>query len=89
VFLGIATYIIKQVEHLVFLSGIVVGVAMELSLDLELLAKEHWILSVKEGARIREFLGSRKSRGFNQCTPFQGRTYKGGGGESLCRALIG
>jgi len=56
---------IKQVEYLVFLSSIVIGVAMELSLDLELLAKEHWILSIREGARIREFLRSRKSRGFN------------------------
>jgi hypothetical protein len=66
VFLGIATRTIEQVEHLVFLSGVVVGVATELSLDLELPAEERWILSVREGARIREFLGSRKSRGFDQ-----------------------
>jgi hypothetical protein len=57
---------IKQVEHLVLLSRVIVGIIAELPLDLELLAKEHWVLSIREGAWIREFLRSRKSRGFDQ-----------------------
>jgi hypothetical protein len=70
VLLSITTHIIKQVEHLVLLSGIIVSVALEFSLDLELSTKKRGVLSIKEGAWIKEFLRSRKSRGFNQYTPF-------------------
>jgi hypothetical protein len=46
--LGIPTHIVKQVEYLVFLILIIVRIISEFALDLELLAKKHRILSVRE-----------------------------------------
>ncbi len=46
--LGIPAYIVKQVEHLVFLILIIVRIILEFALDLELLAKKHRILFVRE-----------------------------------------
>jgi hypothetical protein len=46
--LGIPAYTVKQVEHLVFLILIIVRITSEFALDLELPAKKHRILSVRE-----------------------------------------
>ncbi len=46
--LGIPAHIVKQVEHLVFLILIIVGITSEFALDLELLAKKRRILFVRE-----------------------------------------
>ena len=54
--LGVSAYIIKQVKHLVFFILVIVGVAPEFALDLELLAKESGILSIREWHEVKELL---------------------------------
>jgi hypothetical protein len=63
--LSVIIYIIKYIKHLVFFNSIIVGIIIELPLDLKLLAKECRIFSVKEKARIKEFFKSRKSKEFD------------------------
>jgi hypothetical protein len=46
VLLGIAARTIKQVKHFVLLILVIVGIGSEFALDLELLVKESWVLSV-------------------------------------------
>ena len=54
--LGVSRYMVKQVEHLVFLVLEVIGVASELALDLELPAEERGVPSVREWDWVWQFL---------------------------------